>query len=56
MSRQLSVKCFFKWPNSCDVADKRGEQRGTDAVEDEGQTVHADQKEGLSSGRYRKMI
>ncbi|XP_076591239.1 uncharacterized protein C17orf113-like [Chaetodon auriga] len=38
MSRQLSVRSFFKKPNNDDGVDKRGEKRGTDAVEDEGQT------------------
>ncbi|KAL1261177.1 hypothetical protein QQF64_034240 [Cirrhinus molitorella] len=42
MSRQLSVKSFFKRPNSCDIVNK-GEKRGIDAEEDEGQTDKNDQ-------------
>ncbi|KAL3057973.1 hypothetical protein OYC64_010196 [Pagothenia borchgrevinki] len=37
MSRQLSVRSFFNKPSNCDGVDKRGEKRGIDAVEDEGQ-------------------
>ncbi|MEQ2169638.1 hypothetical protein GOODEAATRI_027286 [Goodea atripinnis] len=38
MSQQLSVCSFFRKPNNDDAVDKRGEKRGTDAVEDEEQT------------------
>lgn len=37
MSQQLSVRSFFKKPNN-NVDNKKGEKRGIDADEDEGQT------------------
>lgn len=36
------VQSFFRNPNNCDVADKRGEKRGIDVVEGEGQASSTD--------------
>uniref|UniRef100_A0A667XDF6 HAT C-terminal dimerisation domain-containing protein n=1 Tax=Myripristis murdjan TaxID=586833 RepID=A0A667XDF6_9TELE len=49
MSRQLTVINFFKKPNN-DV-DKRGEKRGTDAIEDEGQTQPSASAERASGSK-----
>lgn len=36
MSRQLSVRGFFKKLGNCNVVDKKVKKRGTDTEEDEG--------------------